>query len=203
MTTDQEPTFEAPPEGDTAGRKAPPRNARVGLWEEASMMVVDASYSSRAHFIAGQWSRRRASVFGVPVVILSVAASTGAGTFAVLGVDKAVVALLAFAAAIMVALERHFDPSGNADAHSLKGDRYLTIRNEARLFQSTRIRSGDPQPVLDQEFRLLRFRYDQLRESAPRQLPKGAYDEARRQIQDKQASYEDDPLWVPAPDDLG
>jgi hypothetical protein len=165
-------------------------------------MVVDATYSSRAHFIAGQWLRRQATVFGIPVVILTVATSLGAGTFAVLGLDAAVVALLAFASAVMVALEKHFDPSRKADAHSLKGDRYLTLRNEARLFQSTRIRSGDVQGVLEQEFRLLRFRYDQLRESPPRQLPDGAYDEARRQIRDKQAGYEDDPLWIAAPDDL-
>jgi hypothetical protein len=165
-------------------------------------MVVDATYSSRAHFIAAQWSRRHANILGIPVVVLSVAASTGAGALAVLGADKAVVALLAFVAAVMVALERHFDPSGKADAHSLKGDRYLTIRNEARLFQSTRLRSSDPQPVLDQEFRLLRFRYDQLRETAPRQLPDGAYDEARRQVIDGQATYDGDPLWVGAPEDL-
>lgn len=134
--------------------------------------------------------------------MLSVIASSGAAALAVVGVDRAFVVFLAMAAALTVALERYFDPSAKADAHSLKGDRYLTLHEEARLFQNTRIRSGEADSVLVQEFKLLRRRYDQLRESAPRQLPKGAYEKAPEQIQDGQARFEDDPLWVPPPSDL-
>lgn len=200
---DPEPVMiDTAPSSNTTGPKESPRTVRDGLWNETSMMVVDASYSSRAHFIAGQQSRRWASIFGVPVVMFSVAASSSAAVLALLGIDKAWVAVFAFAAAVIVALERNFDPSGKADAHSLKGDRYLTIRNEARLFQNTRIRSTDQDSVLQQEFKLLRHRYDQLREADPRQLPPGVYDAAAEQIKQGQASYENDPLWVAAPSDL-
>jgi hypothetical protein len=162
-------------------------------------MVVDAGYSSRAHFIAGQQLRRQAPWFGVPVAVLTVAASSGAAVLVLFGIDKAWVALFAFAAAMFGALEHYFDPATLADAHSLKGDRYLTVGNEARLFRNVRLLSADGDGVLQQELAVLRHRYDELREAAPRQLPPGAYEKARAQIRDGQASYEDDPLWVQPP----
>lgn len=179
------------------------KTIRVAMWEEASNMVTDASYSSRAHFIAGQSLRDRAKFLGVPAALLSVVASAGAGVAAIIGIDKGWIALLAFAGALIAALDRYFDPIGQANAHSLKGDRYLTLRNEARFYREARLRSTDTETILQRDFLALRHRYDELRESAPHQVPSWAYDRARAQIADGQADYVGDPTWVPAPDDLG
>lgn len=175
---------------------------RRALWVQASELIVDTGYNYRAHLIIGQKRRAQAKWLGIPRVILPVVAAAGTAFLALIGIDKIAVAGFGFIAAIVVALERYFDPIGQANAHSDKGDRILTLHKDLRFFRNVRLRGQEPVDQLEREYAALLKRGNALRESEPRQYPSWAYDEARRQIRDGQSEYLDDPLWQEPPGGL-
>lgn len=190
-----------PPEGPPAHLPAPGREFRQSLWVQASELIVDLGYAYRAHFIVGQKLRANAKYLGIPRVVLPVVASAGAATLALFGLNQLAV-LFGFGGAIIVALERYFDPIGQANAHTEKGDRLLTVWKDLRNFRNVRLRGASTDDQLERELAQIRKRADDLRLTEPRQIPGWAFDEARRQVRDGQSSYVDDPLWQAPPGDL-
>ena len=179
------------------------KQLRLALWTMASELIVDLGYTYRAHFIVGQRMRSKwwAKALVFLRAVLPVSATAGTAAFALFGLkDLAVV--LGFGAALVLALERAFNPIGEANAHSDKGDRLLTVYKDIRYFRRAKILGPAPAAELEQQFAQLRKRADDLRMVEPRQLPGYAYDEARRQINDQQSEYVGDPLWQDAPEDL-
>lgn len=75
------------------------------------------------------------------------------------------------------------------------GDRFISLRNEARFFLQVDLRSSLGEDELVARLRDLRDRYNALNETAPRRIPRGDYEAARRSISAGEASYENDPLW--------
>jgi len=188
---------EAPPEG------LPPadRELRRALWTAAGELIVDLGYSYRAHFITGQRMRDRAKWLEVPRVVFPVAASAGTATFALFGWNSLAI-LFGFISAVVLALGKAFDPIGQANAHSDKGDRLLSVYKDLRYLQNVKLRSPASGTELESAFGQLRKRADDIRMSEPHQIPPGVYDEARRQVKDGQSEYAGDPLWRDPPEDL-
>lgn len=189
---------------DPAPTELPVRSAefRRALWVQASELIVDTGYSYRAHLIVGQERRAQAKWLGIPRVVLPVAASAGTAVLALIGLDKIVVGAFGFIGAIVVALEKYFDPIGQANAHSDKGDRLLTLYKDLRFFRNVRLRGPSPDDQLEGDFTALRERGDHLREGEPRQIPYWAYQRAKQQIDAGQAKHVGDPLWQDPPGDL-
>lgn len=203
--TGNDPGPAAPEDADDPARielGARSAELRRALWVQASELIVDTGYNYRAHLIVGQKRRAQAKWLGIPRVVLPVAASGGTAFLALIGLDKVVVVGFGFIAAIVVALERYIDPIGQANAHSDKGDRLLTLHKDLRLFRNVRLRGLEPVGQLEREYAALLERGNQLRESEPRQYPSWAYDQAKTQIAAGQSSYFDDPLWQDPPDEL-
>jgi hypothetical protein len=200
--TEQPPTV--PGDADPAPRALPTPSPelRRALWTQASELIVDTGYNFRAHLIVGQKRREQAKLLGIPRVVLPVVASAGTAFLALIGLDKVVVVAFGFIGAIVVALEKYFDPIGQANAHSDKGDRLLTLYKDLRSFRNIRLRGAEPLDQLEREYAALLERGNELRESEPRQYPSWAYDQAKAEIAAGQSSYLDDPLWQDPPADL-
>jgi hypothetical protein len=174
---------------------------RGALWVAASELIVDLGYTSRSHFVNGQSLRARAKWLEVPRVVFPVVASAGTATFALFGLTGVAV-VFGFGAALAIALEKVFDPIANANAHTDKADRLLTVCKDLRYFRNVTLRSPASEAELERTLTQLRKRADDLRKLEPRQVPQAAYDQARRQIADGQAQHRDDPLWQDPPADL-
>jgi hypothetical protein len=192
-----DPEVEAPPEGLPQAD----RILRSALWVTAGELIVDLGYTYRAHFITGQKMRSDAKWLEVPRVIFPVIASAGTATFALFGLNGLAVGF-GFFSALAIALERHFDPIGRANAHTDKADRLLSVYKDLRYFQNVKLRSPVSGPELESALAQLRKRADELRMLEPRQIPHYAYEGARRQVKDGQSEYVGDPLWRDPPDDL-
>ena len=177
------------------------RELRRSLWTAASELIVDVGYSYRQHFITGQKMRADAKWIEIPRVVFPVVASAGTATFALFGLNGAAV-VFGFFSALAIALERYWDPIGHASAHTDKGDRLLSVWKDLRNFQNVKLRSPASGTELESALAQLRKRADDIRMAEPRQTPRYAYDEARRQINDGQSEYANDPLWRDTPDDL-
>jgi len=174
---------------------------RRALWVAASELIVDLGYASRAHLITGQRMRARVKWIAIPREILPVVASAGAATLALFGLSDWAVAF-GFGGALAVALDKSIDPIGQANAHSDKGDRLLSVCKDVRYFRNVRLSGETSAAEFQHELAQLRRRADDVRMLAPHQLPEYAYSEAQRQVADGQAEYVGDPLWQDPPDDL-
>ncbi len=194
------------PAGNIADGHVPPAlpasdsEFRRSLWKAASELIVDLGYTYRAQFITGQKMRADAKWLGIPRVILPAGAAAGTATLALFGLGGLAV-VFGFAGALAIALEKHFDPIGRANAHTDKGDRLLTAYKDLRYFRDVRLRGSMTSEELEHELAQLRKRADDLRQLEPRQVPQYAYSEARRQVLDGQSEYAGDPLWQDPPDD--
>lgn len=152
MTADPNPTkppeqpLAVPGDADQAPASLPAASPelRRALWTQASELIVDTGYNYRAHLIVGQKRREQAKFLGVPRVVLPVAASAGTAFLALIGFDKVGVVAFGFIGAIVVALEKYFDPIGQANAHSDKGDRLLTLYKDLRSFRNLRFAGPSP-----------------------------------------------------------
>ena len=203
MTTSEPNSLETPSPTSEAPEGLPPadRELRRSLWTAASELIVDVGYAYRQHFITGQKMRADAKWLEIPRVIFPVAASAGTATFALVGLNGLAV-VFGFVSAIVLALGKVLDPIGQANAHSDKGDRLLSVWKDLRYLQNVKLRSPASGTELESALAQLRKRADDIRMAEPRQTPRYAYDEARRQVNDGQSEYTGDPLWRDPPEDL-
>lgn len=167
---------------------------RLALDREIKRLLIDCTYSGRGHLVAGaRWAWAN-TFLGLPVAILGALLASGAGLTALVGSDTWLTAALAFASVVLQAAYGFMRPGDRAQAHSLKGNRYIGLRNEARLFREVELRTINEPADLAARLRDLRERYNALSESEP-QIPRWAYESAKKGIAQGEADYEDDPLW--------
>jgi hypothetical protein len=174
---------------------------RRALWEQASGIVIDATYSGRSHQALGtRWARIN-HWLGVPAVVLSAFLAGGAGVTALTGAESWITATLALIAAGLSAARGFLRPDENADLHGLKGDRFISLKNDALLFQDVELRSDRSDEDLQQALRELADRRNNLRESPPRHISHKVYEATKESIERGESSYVGDPLWRDYPAD--
>ena len=168
---------------------------RQAVDREAKRLLVDCIYSGRGHLVAGaRWGWVN-TFLGLPIAVLGAALASGAGLTALLGGNAWLTASLAFVSTILQAAYGFVRPADRAQAHGLKGNRYISLRNEARLFREVEMRATADPAELTTRLRDLRDRYNALNETDP-QIPGWAYRAAKKGIQQGESDYEDDPLWA-------
>lgn len=172
---------------------------RRELWREANRVFIDAEYTGRQHMLAGQRWRTKATWIGLPVAIVTAAASAGAGLSALLGWGTAPTVILGFIGAVAGAVQAFFKPNDQAEAHSTKGNSIIAVRNDARRFMNIDLQSSASTDALVDRARLLGSRYDTLRAQEPLQLPPDAHGIVKQAIARGDYDYENDPLWQDPP----
>ena len=149
---------------------------RQHLSDESQNIAIDAEYTGRQHLKAGQQWRSRVTFLGLPVTLISAATAGGAGLSVLLGGASWLTAGLAAVGAVIAAGDAYFKPSEQAAAHSIKGAKYLALRNEARRFRKLDLVSDRSLDTLTDRIHMLGRQYDDLRATEPRELPKGLYE---------------------------
>lgn len=169
------------------------------LWEEANRVIIDSTYSGREHQAVGN----RWEVFnrwlGLPAAVVGALLAAGAAVSVLTGGDKEVTAALALVAAALSAARTFLRPDEVAEGHGLKGDRFMSLRNDALHFQQVDLRSSLSEDALRDRLEHLNKRRNELREAPPRHLPEWAYKKAKDGISKGQSGYDNDPLWQEYP----
>ncbi len=80
-------------------------------------------------------------------------------------------------------------------SHALKGNQYLSLRNEARLFKDLDLLADFSAEELQARFKDLWQRYNALNELPPLRYSRNSYEVAKRNIAAGEQDYENDPLW--------
>lgn len=163
---------------------------------EIKRLMIDCTYSGRGHQQAGQFWEAVSHRIGIPAAIISSVLGVGAAGAALLG-NKMISAALAIISVMLAGLNTYLKPKEIADAHLLKGGQYISIRNRARILKEVELPSGSGlnQKDIAQKLISLRSEYDTLSLKPPRNIPRFAYQAAKKAILDGESDYENDPLW--------
>jgi len=173
---------------------------RQELADEAQRIAIDAEYLGRQHLIASEGWRRRATLVAIPATVLIAAlAAAGAGVAALLGADSRLTVVLAFLAAIASVARLLLKPADETGGHSIKGLQYLAVRADARRLRNIGLRTDRDLVALRKELDQLVDRLNALREMEPRALSPELLEKVRERVRRGDYSYENDPLWEPAP----
>jgi hypothetical protein len=156
------------------------------LANEARRIEEDALFSGKGHYNAAapwRWWYRT-------LAILVAVSSTVAGTSALKSWSIDVTAVAAFVSAIVGVILATLKPSEEADRHQQAANRYLAVKNRARIFQNIELLASAAMEIdLVRNLKLLSADLDDIRQSAP-QIPQRAYEKARKEIEvDKTALY--------------
>ncbi len=165
---------------------------RKALEKEAKRLIEDCLYSGRGHQSAGQFWRAMNTWLGLPSAIASPLLATGAAGSALAQFSPWITAGLAILSAIAGAAHSFFRPNEIAEAHGLKGNRFITLRNDARLFLEIELLSGADLRELAARLQNLRQRHADLNETLPLNIPRFAYLRAKRSIEVGESSYQED-----------
>jgi len=166
------------------------------MFREASTIVIDATYSGRGHHaMAGYWESVQ-FFLGIPAAILSAIGGAVAAVNALAGSNQVITAIAALLAGILGSLKTALRPEEAVDAHASKGDRYHSLKADARFFRDVQIPSERTVAELEGLLLLLERRRNALNESPPRRIWRIAYEKATRGIAAGESEYTNDSLWV-------
>jgi hypothetical protein len=169
---------------------------RDELAYEAKRLIIDATYSSRGHFVQASNWQRWGVILGLPLAILSGLSAAGAAVTAIFTNFRALTAALALTSAVLTSVRGFLRPEESAEAHGVKAARYLGIRNDAQFFLRVDLKSDVDDAALTKSLRALRKTYNDLTLVSPHVVSTSAYQQAKKSIEQGEASYENDPLWA-------
>ena len=158
-------------------------------------MYLDAAYAGKGHLDVGSHWQKWNTWLGVPATVGSSLLAAGAAVSALIDGIPVVTAALAGAAAVLNGLRSFLQPDIKAQAHGVKGNQFLALRNDARTFLEIDLRAGSPKDQLLGAIKDLRRRYNDLLQTDPQLNAPSAYTSAKRGIEAGEASYTKDPLW--------
>ena len=158
-----------------------PDGLRVELAREARRIEEDAEFSAKGHYNAAvPWQYANRIIGGVAAL-----AAFGATASVLKNASPAVTATAAVVAGVLTAVLTFLDPRRMATRHQEAGNRYLDVRNRARIFANIEVGEGKAvAPRLIGALKRLSSRLASIRADAP-QIPRAAYEAARRDIEDE------------------
>jgi len=160
-----------------------PSGVVKAIAQEADRIAEDAMYSSKGHFEAAKtWDAWHLRI-GIPTTIVA----AGAGVSAIRDIP-ALAAALAFGVAAASALSTFLDAKGRAAAHLHAGNAYKALQSDARIFVEIDCKSGSSVVELRKALGDLNARRNALNGSSP-QIPRSAFERARRGIEAGEAKY--------------
>ncbi len=156
---------------------------------EAERVEEDAIHSGKAHF--AQAERWRAFHFwvGAPAAVL--AAIAGAAVLGEFQYGTFVSVVTAFSAALLAAVMTFFDPQKQVQIYTQCGNRYLVLRNKARIFREIECEQASNDEELTPGLKRLTEERDRLNSESP-VIPRWAYEKARRGIEAGEAIFKAD-----------
>lgn len=165
------------------------KDVKEEIRDEAVRIEEDALYSSKSHFYAGQrWSNLHLWI-GIPAAVL--AAIAGASALSEFQYHSEIAGVLSIIVAALTAVATFVNPSERAITHKNAGNRYNSLRNRSRIFYSIELLSDHDLSNLSEQIKELDEQRNELNEESP-QIPKWAFEKARKGIEDGEASYKVD-----------
>lgn len=182
-----------------------PSRTKDEVIREAKRIEESLLHSSKGHFEASRcWGNFHLWI-GIPIVILSTIA--GASFLGKLDGGNVLAGILSLIVAVLSALLTFLNPNERVSSHLNAGNAYDALMNQVRMFYSIDCWGEDSDASLTEKLKSLSAQKDELNAKSP-QIPKFAYERAKKGIEDGQAKFAVDeaptntPPAAPATNDL-
>lgn len=153
---------------------------------EAKRIEEDATFSAKGHFEA---ARRWGSVhlwIGIPTTLVAAIAGVSA-----LSDYRGLAAVLSLLVAASSAVFTFLNSESRAARHLRAGNAYKALQNDARIFYEVQCQQGRRPTELSATLLELNKTRNKLNNESP-QVPRSAFDAARRGIEGGEATYQID-----------
>ena len=165
------------------------KDIKEKLIDEAKRIVEDSLYSAKGHFAAaGRWTNCHLWM-GIPTAFLAAIASASA--LSQFDNHNIVAAFLAIIVTALTAVMTFLNPSEKAYSHRNAGNRYLSLRNTARIFFEIDCTQEKSDEELTKQLKELSKLLNELNQNSPL-IPPWAYEKAKKDIEKGATDYEID-----------
>jgi len=152
---------------------------------EAKRIEEDSLYSAKGHFYAGQcWLNTNLWLGGLSAVLSAVA---GASALSQFDYHNIVAGGLSIVVAGLTAVITFINPNERATVHQKAGNKYNALRNDTRIFYDLEVSEVDDIKAID-DLKRLNDRRNKLNIES-HQIPKWAFEKARKGIEEGEAKY--------------
>ncbi len=155
---------------------------------EAKRIEEDCLYSAKGHFYAGQWWVNTNLWFGG--LSASISAVAGASALSQFDYHNIVAGSLSIVVVGLTALLTFINPNERATVHQKAGNKYNALRNDTRIFYGIEVSGANDIGVVD-DLKKLNDRRNKLNIESS-QIPKWAFEKARKGIEQGEAKYKVD-----------
>lgn len=155
---------------------------------EAKRIEEDSLYSAKGHFYAGQyWININLYLGGLSAVLSAIA---GASALSQFDYHNIVAGSLSIIVAGLTAIITFINPNERAIVHQKAGNKYNALRNDTRIFYDIEVNEADDKKTID-DLKELNNRRNKLNIES-HQIPKWAFEKARKGIEEGEAKYKVD-----------
>jgi hypothetical protein len=183
---------------ETTGER-PASQAHSKIIDEAKRLEESSLNSMKGHHNAASGWRRWNYILGFPSVVIS--GLVGATAFTKIAEQEPAVGIVAggfaIAVAILTGITTFLNPNEKENAHLTAAHAYDKINNDARFFHSIVCWQGESDEGLTNKLRALIDEKDKLNAKSP-QIPKRAYEKAKKGIEAGEADFKVDRQPNPA-----
>lgn len=162
---------------------------REKIIKEAKRVEEDSLHSAKGHFVAASFWMNFHLWIGVPTVAL--AAIAGASALSEFGNHNIIAGILSIIVVALTAVTTFLNPNEKTNFHQNAGSKYNSLRNEARVFREIDSCGEASDQELTRQLKELAKQRDKLNQSSP-QIPRWAYERARKGIEEGEAKYKVD-----------
>ena len=157
--------------------------------KEAERIVEDSLYSAKGHFEAASKWRKMHLWLGLPAAVL--AALSGVSALTQFDYHNILAAFLAILVTALTSVITFLNPNEKASSHQDAGNKYNSLRNKVRIFHEIDCRGKSSAEELTERLKEFANLRDELNQNSP-QIPREAYEKARKGIKEGEADYEID-----------
>lgn len=153
--------------------------------DEAKRIEEDSTYSAKGHFYASQcWVSTQLWLGGIASVLSGIA---GASVLAKYDNFSLIGGILSLIVVTLTAVLTFINPNQRSNEHLSAGNKYNSLKNDARIFHSIKILECDEVSAV-KLLEKLNERRNKLNQDSP-QIPKWAFEKARKGIEDGESKY--------------
>jgi len=163
-------------------------NKKEKISIEAKRIEEDSLYSSKSHFYTSQcWSKVNMWLGGISAVFSAIAGASALSQFDHHNTLAGILSIIVAGAAAVITF---VNPNEMATAHHEAGNNYNALRNDARIFYEIEIDDIDENSAIS-NLKKLSDKRNKLN-SESHQIPKWAFEKARKGIEEGEAEYKAD-----------
>jgi len=163
------------------------KDIKEKLIDEAKRIEEDSLYSAKGHFEAANKWRNIHLWLGLPTAVL--AALSGVSALAQFDFHDILAAFLAILVTALASVITFLNPNEKASSHQDAGNKYNSLRNKVRIFHEIDCVGKSSVEELTERLKEFAGLRDELNQTSP-QIPREAYEKARKGIEEGEADYE-------------